>query len=194
MPKRKHKKKPLIIKCPCCGNVVDKNDVKWVLHQMKLESGRWLSDLIDEIPMEWLQEDGNWACDTCVKKGKVVKANFYKQNYCLSGNFYVYRPEFIECESCQDIFVFGASEQKYWYETLGFIVYSKPKKCKKCYRKRNEARIRNTQLSDLLKRKDLSNIHEVNQVIEIYAALGKKEKVKYFQSVKRKLEKCTSTK
>jgi hypothetical protein len=40
------------------------------------------------------------------------------------------------CEDCGQRFLFAATEQRYWYETLKFWVQSRPKHCLPCRRAR----------------------------------------------------------
>ncbi|WP_420841919.1 zinc-ribbon domain containing protein [Fimbriiglobus ruber] len=44
------------------------------------------------------------------------------------------------CEDCKQPFVFTASEQQFWYETLKFWVQSHPKQCISCRRVRRAKR------------------------------------------------------
>lgn len=81
-----------------------------------------------------------WACLDCERQQEAVLPDYSKQKYFITGP----RPMYIDkqycCEKCDKLFVFKALEQKYWYEDLGFIIYSEPKKCKEC---RKEVRSEN---------------------------------------------------
>jgi hypothetical protein len=67
-----------------------------------------------------------------------IRGDIRKQNYCRAHNrgkyFYVDEPR--TCVQCGEEFVFSASEQRFWYETLGFHLDSQCIRCLKCRRQR----------------------------------------------------------
>ncbi len=67
-----------------------------------------------------------------------VPADPNKQVFGLGGPFRYYQDVERGCVQCQQVFVFAAREQKYWYETLGFIVYSTAIRCPKCRRRKRD--------------------------------------------------------
>ena len=65
-----------------------------------------------------------------------VQADPAKQVYGMGGPLAFYKDVDRLCVQCGMSFVFSASEQKYWYETLGFIVYSTAIRCVTCRRRK----------------------------------------------------------
>ena len=71
-----------------------------------------------------------------------VRGDIRKQNFCQMCNvpryFYVDEPR--SCIQCGEGFVFGAGEQKFWYETLGFYARSEAVRCRNCRKQRRSDR------------------------------------------------------
>lgn len=65
-----------------------------------------------------------------------VRADPDKQVYGLGGPLLFYRDKERVCVQCQQVFVFSGREQRYWYEALGFTVYSTAIRCVPCRRRR----------------------------------------------------------
>lgn len=67
-----------------------------------------------------------------------VRADVYRQSVDLlySPPRYFYVNEFKTCVQCGRDFVFGAHEQKYWYETLKFDITASAVRCRDCRRRR----------------------------------------------------------
>lgn len=67
-----------------------------------------------------------------------VRADVYRQNIDLfySDPKYFYVNEYKTCIQCGKDFVFGAQEQKYWYETLKFYITATAGRCRDCRRRR----------------------------------------------------------
>lgn len=63
-----------------------------------------------------------------------VRGNPRKQLYGMHVPKYFYLDENKICVSCSAPFVFGAEEQKHWYETLKFTVHSRAIRCPDCRR------------------------------------------------------------
>ena len=84
---------------------------------------------------DWWEYDANYQ-PTLPRHA--VRGDVRKQNYCAAHHYpkYFYVDEPRECIQCGDAFIFHASEQKYWYETLKFNFSSIPVRCIKCRRER----------------------------------------------------------
>jgi Probable zinc-ribbon domain len=65
-----------------------------------------------------------------------VRGDIRRQSYCCDVPKYFYCDEDRTCVQCGREFVFRASEQKYWYETLQFNFSAVPVRCLGCRRKR----------------------------------------------------------
>jgi hypothetical protein len=67
-----------------------------------------------------------------------VRASVHRQNLDLtySAPKYFYVNESKTCVQCGRDFVFGAQEQKYWYETLKFYITASAVRCRDCRRRR----------------------------------------------------------
>jgi hypothetical protein len=84
---------------------------------------------------EWWQYDP--AYQPTLPRG-AVRGDVQKQNFCTAHHVpkYFYLDQEHECIQCGKAFVFHASEQKYWYETLKFNFSSIPIRCAECRRER----------------------------------------------------------
>lgn len=78
-----------------------------------------------------------------------VRGDIRKQNLCFACHTpkYFYVDEHKTCVQCGVDFVFAASEQKFWYETLGFYGTSIPIRCAICRRKKRTESTLNSQLA-----------------------------------------------
>jgi hypothetical protein len=73
-----------------------------------------------------------WACDNCLENGKAILADPKVQTYIDCAPYYAYFDLYFDCETCKKNFLFSATEQKFWYESLKFWVQSQPKDCADC--------------------------------------------------------------
>lgn len=126
-----------------------------------------------------------WACDRCLKKERAFMANPTKQNTgAFSYPFFVYFDREKRCEDCQTNFVFSKEEQQFWYEGLGFSIFSNAKRCLACRRKRrNSAK---QQISNLIPRLNPKNLDDVEKLVSLYLEIGNVEKAKYYLAMARK--------
>ncbi len=69
-----------------------------------------------------------------------VRGDPRRQTYCCDPPRYYYVDQARTCLQCGASFVFGAAEQKYWYETLGFRLDATAVRCPPCRRKRRSDR------------------------------------------------------
>jgi hypothetical protein len=84
----------------------------------------------------------------------VLIADTSKQNYSLFPRRY-YVDILRKCQSCSRHFIFFASEQKHWYETLGFYIDADCVLCPTCRRDTQSLRRRVRRYSDLLRKEPL---------------------------------------
>jgi hypothetical protein len=126
-------------KCPICDSVID--PLKQRCFASFSATLPWFADS-KRLPISYARPDFgtlHWACDSCIDQGRALLADPTKQTYCDSWPYYAYRDKRAKCEDCGSEFVFEATEQKHWYESLDFWVQSYPKRCKTCYAKRRGA-------------------------------------------------------
>jgi hypothetical protein len=85
-------------------------------------------------------------------KGAVL-ADISKQVYCWAHD--VPQPYYLDieriCLQCQATFVFGAQEQKFWYETLRFHLNSTAVRCTACRRQKRSGHMLREQIAAALK-------------------------------------------
>ena len=115
--------------------------------------------LYGEIPMlrrthgrgtgaEWHTWEFDPAYEPPMPPG-AVRGDILKQAYC--GSFHVPRYFYVDidklCVQCAEAFVFGAAEQKFWYESLGFRLDSTAIRCRRCRRRQRTIRALNAQIA-----------------------------------------------
>jgi hypothetical protein len=65
-----------------------------------------------------------------------IAGDITRQVYCCASPHYAYVDSTRTCVQCRQHFVFSATEQKYWYETMQFNLHSTAIRCVVCRRKR----------------------------------------------------------
>ena len=93
------------------------------------------------------------------------------------------------CEQCQTDFVFSKEEQQHWYEDLKFYLGSYPKHCTPCRKQLRDAKARNTELGELLARRDDLSAAELDRVSELYRMRDIVDKATHFKRLAEKLRK-----
>jgi hypothetical protein len=76
-----------------------------------------------------------------------VRGDVRKQRTAYQLPKYFYVDEDRTCIQCGQVFTFHAAEQKYWYETLGFVFDSVPVRCVPCRRQRRSERALREQIA-----------------------------------------------
>jgi len=193
--KKKRKKSKLLEKeliCSCCRGKVHKSEVDGML---SLQVSYWSSNK-SKVDLEFLSqykqplfndEHFQWACDGCLRLKKAIKGNPTKQTYCDFKPHLAYYDQKFTCDSCEAEFTFTKEEQKFWYETLGFWVQSKPKHCKECRKEKRKEKAYQKRINELkAKAENLVN-EELAELAEIYEYFGNEEKRnKYLNILKKK--------
>jgi uncharacterized protein YbaR (Trm112 family) len=92
-------------------------------------------------PPGWSVDDARtndlrWACIPCFKAGRALEGHPAVQTWCDHNPYFAFIDAELCCEDCGQKFVFAATEQRFWYETLKFWVQSRPKQCIPCRRAR----------------------------------------------------------
>lgn len=180
------------IKCPCCKTKVEKKKLKLISSLIPIEGYQSETDhshlesfmiTVSKYPNMY-----QWACDECIKTKEAILGNPKKQNYRFKDPmetwhpFFAYYDKRYTCEICKEKTVFTKEEQKYWYEKLSFIVYSKPISCKNCRKEIRATRNMNTELSELLKEGTPKEKSKLLRISEIYKEMGKIERMKHYKN------------
>lgn len=170
------------IVCPCCEKSVAVSSAKktigrsyfsWGVHSLleakELQSGHF-----------------HWACDQCLTTGKALHAFPEKQLYCDYNPYFAYYDRSATCRSCNDKFVFTAGEQQFWYEKLGFWVQSVPVRCPECRKQLRRKKALNTELAELLKKKDEAGKGVLQRIAAIYRFMGNEAKSRQYERLAEK--------
>jgi Probable zinc-ribbon domain len=157
--------------CPCCHQArpMNPNTSPWRIELLSAEQkpGIW-GNL--EPGSSVTREEGtmDWACDECLIAGRALEAKPW-----LHGGYMVfaYVDRARNCEDCGADFVFSASEQAYWYETLQFFMYAMPNQCAGCRRERRKVKGVQTELGRI-HAQFAGTVPELIQLADLYLELG----------------------
>ena len=119
---------------------------------------RKASDFIsekDQGVLSKMKASLRWASGT-VYLDSVLIADATKQNYTVSPHRY-YVDSLKRCRDCQHEFIFFATEEQHWFETLGFFIGADCVRCPKCRTADQTLRRRFQRYSKNISRKDLSD-------------------------------------
>lgn len=129
-----------------------------------------------------------WACDRCLKKERALMADPNRQDTgAFSTPFFAYFDREKTCTDCKQHFIFSKGEQQFWYEDLGFIIFSEAKRCLPC-RIKNKNPVRQ-EISDLVPKLDIKNLDQVQRLVSLYLQTDNIEKAKYYLAIARKANK-----
>lgn len=133
---------PTSAACPCCGrevilaeqdNLKTRDNRVWPAVASMAAHGKYFS---------WHSSQERlllyWACNDCLGEGRAIRADHQKQKWCDCEAYFAYFDEARTCVDCGTTFVFTKEEQKRWYETLQFWVWSRPIRCKACNAQRKQ--------------------------------------------------------
>ncbi len=173
-PGKKPKTRVPDLICPCCyeARAVTKTDSPLRIELlMQVQAPHW-SNLevgwsVNAARHRWL----SWACEACIKAGRALEAKPWLQTYGYNSPKFAYVDEVKKCSDCGNEFVFAATEQAYWYETLEFLTYSEPKQCISCRHKRRAVKQANLEISEMLGSFE-GSIPELLQLADLYTQLG----------------------
>lgn len=123
-----------------------------------------------------LAAEGNerwfWACDGCIDAGHAIASNVLHQNSGAGAPFAAYVDRTFTCSDCNAPSVFGAEEQRLWYEDYSFLIYSHPKQCVDCRRTRRDDKATHQKLAAALAQLDGTDADSLDEIAELYGALG----------------------
>jgi len=112
----------------------------------------------EKLPSERQIRRSYWGYgdDVYIYPDSVIVADETKQNYSVMP-----RPYYVDilksCRDCQNEFIFYATEQKHWYEVLGFYIDADCVRCPKCRVTTQTLRRRFQRYSKSVSRKDLTD-------------------------------------
>lgn len=183
-------------KCPCCKQQVKAKGMQNAFSLLPFD-GVFIKyhDSYEESLQENIRRDPSayqWACDDCIKEARAIKANPKKQFYNFKSlgeaaiPFLAYYNIGLICKTCKDHFSFSKEEQRFWYEDLQFVVFSKPLNCRSCRANIREGKNLNAELSDLLRLGKPEDIESLERIGEIYQEMGKVEKMKAYRKAAKK--------
>ena len=78
----------------------------------------------------WTHNVDDWICEMCVSLGRGIRANPLVQ-----GKYFSYWDVEMRCEYCRQPYVFGAEEQKKWYEDWAIPTKVECRGCQDCRRR-----------------------------------------------------------
>ncbi len=168
------------VTCPCCGQQRSPDEL---LAQEEVLASKRASP--------WWSEPGwtisaartgsiRWACRTCLKSRKALLASPWLQVFCDHPPLLAYVPMTTRCRSCEVDFVFSASEQRYWYEQLKFLVQSKPVRCATCRRSKREHARQQTELTRIMKTLDERDPAQLARAATALLAVGSRRQAALF--------------
>lgn len=177
--------------CPCCKSKVKPKQLKKLHEQLPFEgmvriAGKsGVESLVKGIGLDW-------ACDDCLASKKAIlgdpKKQFYqfKNPWDSASPFLAYWDRNYTCQTCRSKFTFSKEEQKHWFESLRFVVFSKPKNCRSCQKEKRANEGLNTRLSNLLKEGLPEEKEKLLEVAKIYQEMGKEDRFKYYRKLAEK--------
>jgi Probable zinc-ribbon domain len=112
-----------------------------------------------------------WACDHCLAAGRALEAKPWLQAHSFGFPNFAYIDQARTCEDCKTNFVFSASEQAYWHETLQFISDSVPKQCPNCRQTRRKTKGAHLELGRIHAQFS-GSVAELIQLADLYLELG----------------------
>ena len=173
----KRKKTELV--CPCC-RVTRGDRAKQYLLNIEEKCNR------DRVKVWWLNEGWSiqaaiarslkWACPICLKRSIAIEGKPWLQTWCTYTPYFAFFDVELNCEDCQNKFIFSASEQQFWYEKLQFWVQSRPKQCQRCRKVRRQIKQANTELQELLKNYNRDNSIHLAKLAKLYFDINSHQK------------------
>lgn len=177
---------PRMAKCPVCSEWCDVDrqmflldaETKWFRRQVGgLVNGLALlpgDALPEQMRQLAIQGHANWfwACDRCIDQGKAIAADVDVQNLSMGTPFAAYVDRPFQCADCGQPSTFSADEQRYWYETRQFLIWSHARQCTACRRIRRRTRVVRRVLEKRLASTDASTPDGLERIAELYRQLG----------------------
>ena len=121
-----------------------------------------------------------WACLYCLRTGRAIRGDPWKQTFSLTPPYLAYFDLRLNCEECQQDFVFGAKEQQFWFEQLNFWVWARPKHCLKCRRRRRKPKQAQRALQTVLRQLNPTDPSDLVRAASLYLQVGSQRKAAEF--------------
>ena len=165
----KRKKQSLV--CPCC-KVMRGEQAKQYLLDIELKCSRH-NLKVRGSDEGWsieaaMRGELQWACPTCLKRSTALQGKPWLQTWCDHNPYFAFFDVELNCNNCQNRFVFSASEQQFWYEKLQFWVQSRPKQCINCRKAKRQIKQANIKLQEFLKNCDRHNSIDLARLAKLY--------------------------
>lgn len=103
----------------------------------------------------------------------------------------VYLDTLFKCKSCEKYFIFFASEQKYWYETLRFNINARPIECSPCRVGSKKIKNASKMLAEFILKDELSESErkDLERASSILFEAGVIKKSGTLQKIRNKIKK-----
>jgi Probable zinc-ribbon domain len=157
--------------CPCCrlAKPMRPSTAPWRIELLLEQSG-----VTSHSEPGWSAKYAShlvWACDDCLNAGWALEAKPWLQVRGYGLPVFAYVDQTRSCEDCGTTFVFSASEQAYWYETLEFVMHSIPKQCPECRKTRRRTKGVHLELGRI-HAQFTGTVAELIQLADLYLELG----------------------
>ena len=166
------------VTCPCCGQLCNAASETNLQTEQIPGYKPWYARTEDWAVQMAQESKIQWACNECLSNGLAHLADISKQTFCDDPPYLAFYDATHRCEDCGKEFIFGASEQRYWYEELRFWVQSRPKQCKECRKKRRVQIGANLAYQRALKDLDETSPLSMLEVVSAAISAGYAEKAK----------------
>lgn len=117
-----------------------------------------------------------WACRRCLAEGRAQPADRERQRFGLGGGVHAYADLHRACRACGAGFVFGADEQRHWYETLGFFIDSTAWECSGCRAAERAMKRAHDELARRLHALDPDDAEQLEAIAALYREVGSEAK------------------
>lgn len=177
-----HSKK-LELNCPCCKKVRGIKELSKVIAQV-------IPLMREGDTPDYYIRGTQWACDSCLSKGKANAANIHCHHLAHCGCpswILAYVDQERSCTRCQNKFLFDKDEQRYWYEELNFYMASVPNECPPCRKAIRDELRGQRRLSGLLPRFRKGEVDFLETIVQIYLEMDKPESAHKFLASASKL-------
>jgi hypothetical protein len=160
-------------RCPCCGDSIAlKPSAAPLRQELELVGTRTALTWSDPGWSLSTRPAVRWACDRCLRDGRALPGNPARQTYLDYPPYLAYFDAPVRCQNCNQIFVFKAAEQRFWYEVRAFWVQSWPTRCAPCRALRRRRSALNSRLQGALATLDASDPVQLLSVSLLYLQAG----------------------
>lgn len=140
-----------------------------------------------KLGADWALDWGaKWlVCPQCFSEGRALRGDASRQNYeGIGGPIAAFWDQTRQCGTCSKSYVFGAAEQKYWYESLVFFVESAPLECPGCRKETRARKLAQKTLQELLPLPAGADWRQCEKVARAAARIGGSKALEYLRRAK----------